>query len=179
MTTFLFRGCSCCYECFYVVTNSITTTQSMFINRDQFYKNGRYDLDLLEEHYTHGGSVDKSTVSTIITEAVQLLKKEPNMVELNEKVLVFGDIHGNYFNFLNILNDDQWKEIDHVKVFLGDYVDRGKYSVETMITLICMKINEPDKVVLLRGNHESLSMTHIFGFEREWVWKYNSTYIWY
>ncbi|ELP93223.1 serine/threonine protein phosphatase 2B catalytic subunit A1, putative [Entamoeba invadens IP1] len=149
--------------------------ENTHFNHKEFYINGKYDLDILEEHFQHGEMVSKEALLTIISKAKTIFRSEPNMVGLNKRTVVFGDIHGNYFNFLNILNDDQWKEIDHVKVFLGDYVDRGKYSVETMITLICMKINEPDKVVLLRGNHESLSMTHIFGFERECVWKYNST----
>ncbi|ELP93067.1 serine/threonine protein phosphatase 2B catalytic subunit gamma isoform, putative [Entamoeba invadens IP1] len=144
------------------------------LTRRDFFKDGRYNTDILQEHFQHGGLIEKETVITIIDEAKMLLIKEPNMVEVEENALIFGDIHGNYFNFLNILNDAQWVNLSHVKVFLGDYVDRGKYSTETMITLLCLKINSPEGVILLRGNHESAAMTHIFGFERECTWKYDS-----
>ena len=57
-------------------------------------------------------------------------------------------------------------------LFLGDYVDRGDYSVETMVTLLCLKILEPEQVFLLRGNHESATISRTYGFLRECTNKY-------
>ena len=72
------------------------------------------------------------------------------------------------------MNDRQWDEYPHNYVFLGDYVDRGSYSTEVLITLLCMKCNNPNNVTLLRGNHESSSMTKVFGFYAECLWKYDN-----
>lgn len=49
-------------------------------------------------------------------------------------------------------------------IFMGDYVDRGMFSMEVLLTLFALKINYPDKVILLRGNHESRAMTAFFNF---------------
>lgn len=58
-------------------------------------------------------------------------------------------------------------------LFLGDYVDRGIFGVECLILLLCIKINFPHKVVLLRGNHESRNMTENFTFREEVIGQYD------
>jgi len=58
-------------------------------------------------------------------------------------------------------------------LFLGDYVDRGIYGVECMILLMAIKITYPNKVVLLRGNHESRNMTENFTFREECISRYD------
>ncbi|KAL7720073.1 Serine/threonine-protein phosphatase [Entamoeba marina] len=147
--------------------------QSRHLHADDFFIDGVYDLDILQEHFLHGGVLDFTSLIELIYNAIQYLNDEPNVVEVEQESFVFGDVHGNYFNLVNMLNDDMFSTTPHVKIFLGDYVDRGKWSTEALITLLCMKCNEPDKVVLLRGNHESRSMTKKFGFETECLWKYN------
>ena len=58
-------------------------------------------------------------------------------------------------------------------VFMGDYVNRGMFSVEVILTLFALKINYPDKVILLRGNHESRAMTSFYTFRKEVLYKYD------
>ena len=58
-------------------------------------------------------------------------------------------------------------------LLLGDYVDRGVFSVEVMIMLLALKVERPDRVFLLRGNHESQQMTSMFNFKQECLHKYD------
>jgi serine/threonine-protein phosphatase 2B catalytic subunit len=102
----------------------------------------------------------------IIKLGTAIFKKEPNLVKVEEPVVVVGDIHGQYYDLVHMLN----KAGDPTKVnylFLGDYVDRGIFGLECMMLLIAIKINYPKKFILLRGNHESRNMTESFTFREE------------
>jgi serine/threonine-protein phosphatase 2B catalytic subunit len=84
-----------------------------------------------------------------------------------------GDIHGQFYDLVHMIE----KSGDPKKtnyVFLGDYVDRGIYSIEVMMLLMAMKVANPNNVYLLRGNHESRSMTEYFTFREEVLDKYDS-----
>jgi serine/threonine-protein phosphatase 2B catalytic subunit len=83
-----------------------------------------------------------------------------------------GDIHGQFFDMIHMFE----KVVDvraHCKMlFLGDYVDRGIYSIEVLIFLFCLKLNNPKNIVMLRGNHESRAMTEHFTFRHDVQKKY-------
>ncbi|KAM0673601.1 hypothetical protein GVAV_002978 [Gurleya vavrai] len=91
---------------------------------------------------------------------------EKNVLNLKGNFTIVGDIHGQYFDLLNIF--DLYGPIENKKfVFLGDYVDRGSNSLETILLLFLLKIKYPENIFLLRGNHECELLTTIYGFKEE------------
>ncbi len=86
--------------------------------------------------------------------------------------MVVGDIHGQFFDLVHMISKiGDPSAINYL--FLGDYVDRGIFSVETIILLLAMKMAHPDRVFLLRGNHESRGMTEYFTFREEVLEKFD------
>ncbi|ORC86009.1 serine/threonine protein phosphatase [Trypanosoma theileri] len=98
------------------------------------------------------------TLCSLCTEVKSILQSEPRHGSMVSPCYVFGDLHGNFwdlFYFLdNLISFQDLRYTPHRFLFLGDYVDRGEFSVEVVAYLFAMKVLAPDKVLLLRGNHE-------------------------
>lgn len=77
-----------------------------------------------------------------------------------------GDIHGQFFDLLNIFERFGSAETEQY-LFLGDYVDRGRFCVEVMTLMLLLKLRFPKQIHLLRGNHESRTMTTYYNFRQE------------
>ena len=96
-------------------------------------------------------------------------------MKLKEPVIIIGDIHGQYYDLIHMFE----KVVDSRNIretnllFLGDYVDRGNYSLEVLIFLYALKIAYPKNITMLRGNHESRAMTEHFTFREEVMNKYH------
>jgi len=107
----------------------------------------------------------------------ELLIEESNVVQLTSPVTVCGDIHGQFFDFLELLR--QGGPVSETNyVFIGDFVDRGNRSLETFSLLMAYKMKYPDKITLLRGNHECRQITQVYGFYEECQAKYGSPATW-
>ncbi|KAI7899932.1 Metallo-dependent phosphatase-like protein [Cokeromyces recurvatus] len=102
---------------------------------------------------------------------------ESNVVHIKAPVTVVGDIHGQYYDLIEIFRIGGYCP-DTNYLFLGDYVDRGLYSIETISLLTCLKLRYPERVQLVRGNHESRTVTQTYGFYSECLRKYGTIQVW-
>ena len=121
-----------------------------------------------------GKQVDlkEEEIKFLIEKSNQIIKEQKMLVELEAPLHVCGDIHGQYYDLLRIFEHCGYPG-EYNYLFLGDYVDRGKQSLETVCLLLAYKIKYPTKVTLLRGNHESSVTNRIYGFYDECKRRYN------
>ncbi|XP_021605057.1 LOW QUALITY PROTEIN: serine/threonine-protein phosphatase 7-like [Manihot esculenta] len=120
-----------------------------------------------------------SVFDSLVLTASKILHKEPNCVKIDDclslpdsAVLVVGDVHGQLHDLLFLLQDAGFPSHNRFFVFNGDYVDRGAWGLETFLLLLAWKVFLPQRVYLLRGNHESKYCTSVYGFEKEVLAKY-------
>jgi serine/threonine-protein phosphatase PP1 catalytic subunit len=138
-----------------------------------------YDVDniierLLEIRGRHGRQVNlaEDEIKWLCMETRRILLEQPMLLEIEAPVKICGDIHGQYQDLLRLFDYGGYPpEANYL--FLGDYVDRGKQSLETICLLMAYKIRYPCNFFILRGNHESASINRIYGFYDECRRRYN------
>ena len=109
---------------------------------------------------------DKS-IRWIIKEAQEIFKKEPTLLEIEGPIRVTGDFHGQFYDMLRLFEISGGGLPKNKFLLMGDFVDRGKQGIEVMCLLLAYKVKYPDKIFLLRGNHECSSITRMYGFYDE------------
>ncbi|KAF2148724.1 phospho protein phosphatase PPZ [Myriangium duriaei CBS 260.36] len=105
-------------------------------------------------------------ITAICQAAREVFLSQPALLELAAPVKIVGDVHGQYMDLIRMFEMCGFPPNANF-LFLGDYVDRGKQSLETILLLLCYKIRFPENFFLLRGNHECANVTRVYGFYDE------------
>jgi len=122
-------------------------------------------------------ALTEDDVKKLCLKAREVLQKEENVQPVSSPVTLVGDIHGQWDDLMEMfaiggsLPDTNY-------VFLGDYVDRGYFSIETVSLIMCLKVRYPDRIHILRGNHESRQITQVYGFYDQCLKYYGSPNVW-
>ncbi|KAJ3426287.1 serine/threonine-protein phosphatase pp2a-related [Anaeramoeba flamelloides] len=141
------------------------------------HKNIHYALDQQIEEVQNYGILLENEIYQLCEKAKEIFLKEGNVVNIAAPIIIVGDTHGQYPDLLHIFSK-HGSVPDKKYLFLGDYVDRGSFSVETITLLIATKVRYPDRITLLRGNHESQQTTRVYGFYNECLERYGNITVW-
>ena len=129
------------------------------------------------EEVKEGKCLTEHDLKILCDKLKEILCEESNVQPVDAPVIVCGDIHGQFYDLLNIFQEGG-QIPDKNYLFLGDYVDRGYNSVETLEYLLCLKLKFQGKITLLRGNHESRQICFTYGFYEEITKKYGNANPW-
>lgn len=134
-------------------------------------------IDSLIAMQEKGGLLPKRDAYLMVLDFIDILKKEPTLQDVSipagKALTVVGDLHGQYWDFMNILTLTGRPSADAPMIFNGDFVDRGSWSIEVILSLIAFKLKDPGSVFLNRGNHEMLETNILYGFCGECGAKYD------
>ncbi|WOK91732.1 serine/threonine-protein phosphatase [Canna indica] len=139
--------------------------------------------------------LDCNEIADLCDSAERIFISEPSVLQIKAPVKIFGDLHGQFGDLMRLFDEygapSTAGDIAYIDyLFLGDYVDRGQHSLETITLLLALKVEYPHNVHLIRGNHEAADINALFGFRIEciermgerdgiWVWhRFNRLFNW-
>lgn len=135
------------------------------------------DLDRWIETLRQCRPIPEPCVRELCYKARELLLEEANVVTIPAPITICGDIHGQFHDLMELFRvGGSPPETNYL--FMGDFVDRGFYSLESFLLLLSLKVRYPDRVTLIRGNHESRQITTVYGFYDECLRKYGTANVW-
>lgn len=129
-------------------------------------------LDLRSSRQRRNARLEEKEIIALIHLSRKVFLSQPMLLELEPPLKVCGDIHGQFIDLLRLFDYGKFPPASNY-LFLGDYVDRGKQSLETISLLLAYKIKHPETFFLLRGNHEAANINRIYGFYDECKRRYN------
>jgi len=135
------------------------------------------DLDKMVDYAKQCKYLPESDLKKLCDYVCNLQMEESNVQPVSTPVTVCGDIHGQFYDLLELFQTGG-EVPDTNYIFMGDFVDRGYYSLETFTYLLALKAKFPHKLTLLRGNHETRQITQVYGFYDECQTKYGNSNAW-
>eukprot|EP01029_Cantina_marsupialis_P016779 TRINITY_DN37574_c0_g1_i1.p1 TRINITY_DN37574_c0_g1~~TRINITY_DN37574_c0_g1_i1.p1 ORF type:complete len:251 (-),score=51.50 TRINITY_DN37574_c0_g1_i1:232-984(-) len=137
-----------------------------------------HDLDEQIERLRRCECLSELEVKELCEKAKKIFVSQPNVQHISSPVTICGDIHGQFYDLLELFKVGG-EVPQHNYLFMGDFVDRGFYSVETLLLLLALKVRYPDHITLIRGNHESRQITQVYGFYDECLRKFSAFNVWH
>ncbi|OBA19439.1 putative serine/threonine-protein phosphatase catalytic subunit [Metschnikowia bicuspidata var. bicuspidata NRRL YB-4993] len=135
------------------------------------------DLDTTLDNIKNCRPILEDHVQEICSKVIEIIVEEANIQQVHTPVTICGDIHGQLHDMITLFKTGGECPATQY-LFLGDFVDRGFYSLESLLLLLTLKIRYPDRITLIRGNHESRQITTVYGFYDECLRKYGSVNVW-
>ena len=129
-------------------------------------------LSRMNKKKRYAKPITQEDITSLLSSVKDVLKTEPTMLQLQAGIVIVGDLHGNIDDLIRIFERLRYPPATRY-LFLGDYVDRGIYGLEVLLLLFALKVKFPQHIYLIRGNHETESLTGVYGFEEEIMDKYN------
>ena len=134
---------------------------------------GALDLSVLAQWLAAEGRLELRDARAVVQQATAVLHAEPTVLAIPAPVTICGDVHGQFYDLLKLF--EVGGPVGTTRyLFLGDYVDRGTFSVEVVLLLYALKTAHPASVFLVRGNHECRHLTEYFTFRTECLHKYRA-----
>jgi len=138
-----------------------------------------FNVDSIISSIRSGNLIQEQEVVFILTKLKEVLFTESNVIEVTSPITVCGDIHGQLYDLFQLFETVAPKGVQSTKfLFMGDYVDRGGFSMETFAYLAAYKLKYPKQFFLLRGNHECRQVNQAYGFYAETLTNYGHSGIW-
>lgn len=116
--------------------------------------------------------MNEQEIRDLCLQSREIFLRQPILLELEAPLNICGDIHGQFLDLLRLFERGGFPpKVNYL--FLGDYVDRGQQSLETICLLLAFKIKYPENFFLLRGNHECAGINRVYGFYDECKRRFN------
>ncbi|XP_031120729.1 serine/threonine-protein phosphatase 5 isoform X1 [Ipomoea triloba] len=166
-----------------------TKSQTVELEVEPQYTGARIEGDVVTldfvkkmmDDFKNQKNLHKRYAYQIVLQTREMLRSLPSLVDIEvpqgKHFTVCGDVHGQFYDLLNIFELNGLPSEDNPYLFNGDFVDRGSFSVEVILTLFAFKCMCPSAMYLSRGNHESKNMNKIYGFEGEVRSKLSETFV--
>ncbi|EAY04201.1 Ser/Thr protein phosphatase, putative [Trichomonas vaginalis G3] len=138
---------------------------------------GDFDLDEILATICRGEALDEEVLVKLLMKLMEVLSCESNLIEISSPITICGDVHGQLYDVFELFKAGGDPATTKY-LFMGDYVDRGYYSVLTFSYLAALKLRYPGNVYLLRGNHECRQVNQMYGFYAECVQTYGHIGVW-